>query len=347
VRTHVISEPGFAAETSAFLDRIGPRRGIGDYATLRAARDEPPDPAVSGSRDPAVPAVDLYLPLRGGAAHARLYQPGAAQPGAAQPGAAQPGAAQPGAAQPGAAQPGAGQPGAGRSGPLLLWLHGGGFIGGAAADIEFACSRIAHQAGLTVVSLDYRLAPEDPYPAALHDTCDAIRWLAEHGALIGGDGRVAAGGQSAGAALVAGSCLLVRDEGGPVLARQILCYPVLDFGQDTESAREFDGVFLSVKPGGWAETQYLAGQPVTQYAAPLRAETLAGLPPALIIGAGRDPLRDDARAYARRLGADGVDVSHVEYAGTMHAFLNFSGVLSAARHATDLIAADLTQTFAP
>lgn len=156
---------------------------------------------------------------------------------------------------------------------------------------------------------------------------------------------MAAGGQSAGAALVAGSCLLARDEGGPGPVCQILCYPLLDFGQDTESAREFDGVFLSVKPGGWAETQYLAGQPVTPYAAPLRAGTLAGLPTALIIGAGRDPLRDDARRYAHRLAADGVDVSHVEYADTMHAFLNFSGVLSAGRHAIDLIAADLARTF--
>lgn len=309
--TRIVSEPGFAEETSAFLDRLGPEQDISDQAGLRAARAEPSDPAISGSADPAVPAVDLYLPLRGGPTPARLYQPPAAR----------------------------------RPGPLLLWLHGGGFIGGAAADIEFVCSRLARLAAITVVSLDYRLAPEHPYPAALHDTRDAINWLTGHGSLIGGDGRVAAGGQSAGAALVAGACLLARDEGGPAPVRQILCYPVLDFGQDTESAREFDGVFLSVKPGDWAETQYLAGQPVTPYAAPLRAGTLAGLPPALIIGAGRDPLRDDARGYAHRLAADGVAVSHVEYAGTMHAFLNFAGVLSAGRHAIGLIAADLTATF--
>ncbi|HKA99083.1 MAG TPA: alpha/beta hydrolase [Streptosporangiaceae bacterium] len=310
--TLLVSEPGFAAETAALLDRIGPTSEITDYETLLAARAEAPDPELSLRRDPAVQAADLYLPVRGGPVLVRVYQP----------------------------------PPAGTPRPLLLWLHGGGFIGGSVSDIEYACSRLACLAGLTVVSLEYRLAPEHPFPAALHDTYDAIRWLTGHGGVVGGDGRVAAGGQSAGAALVAGACLLARDEGGPAVARQVLCYPSLDFGQDTQSARQFDGVFLTIKPGGWAESGYLAGQPITPYAAPLRAATLAGLPPALVIGAGRDPLRDDARAYAARLDADGVDVTHIEYADTMHAFLNFCGVLSAGRHAVELIATDLTRTFA-
>ena len=142
---------------------------------------------------------------------------------------------------------------------------------------------------------------------------------------------------------MAGACLKARDEGGPALARQVLCYPVLDFGQDTESVRLYDGVFLSIKAGNWPETQYLAGQEATPYAAPLRAFTLAGLPPALLIGAGRDPLRDDARSYATRLAKDGVPVQHVEYAQTMHGFMNFCGVLSAGDHAIELIAADLRQ----
>ena len=229
--------------------------------------------------------------------------------------------------------------------PCLVWLHGGGFIGGSVTDIDHVCSRLARLAGVAVVSLEYRLAPEHPYPAALHDTYDVLGWLAEHGAALGGDGRVAAGGQSAGAALVAGACLLARGQRGLAAAYQVLCYPVLDFGQDTESARQFDGIFHSLKPG-WASDQYLAGQPVTPYAAPLRAGSLAGLPPALVIGAGRDPLRDDARAYAARLDGAGVAVTHVEYAGTMHAFLNFCGVLSAGDHAIELIATELTRTLA-
>lgn len=105
-------------------------------------------------------------------------------------------------------------------------------------------------------------------------------------------------------------------------------------------------MFLDITPGRWPETQYLAGQPVTPYAAPLRASSLTRLPPALVIGAARDPLRDDARAYAARLDADGVDVTHLEYVGTMHAFLNFCGVLSAGDHVIQLIAAELTRRFA-
>jgi acetyl esterase len=310
MKTRVVDEPGFAAETEAFLSQLGPAAPISDYSALLAARAEPAEVALSGEPDPAVLIADLYLPARHGPVGVRWYR----------------------------ARTAAGP------GPVLLWLHGGGFIGGSVADIDHACSRLARLAGVTVVSLEYRLAPEHPYPAALHDTYDALRWLADHGASLGGDGRVAAGGQSAGAALVAGACLLARDQHGPAPACQVLCYPSLDFEQDTESARQFDGVFHSIKPG-WPTDQYLAGQPVTPYAAPLRAMTLAGLPPALLIGAGRDPLRDDARDYAARLGADGVTVTHVEYADTMHAFLNFCGVLSAGDHAIELIAAKLARRF--
>jgi len=311
IKHSLIDEPGFAGETSAFLARMAAPAGGG---VPPAARAKPPDPAVSGQPDPGVLVADLYLPARGGPVLARVYR-AADVP---------------------------------EPRPVLLWLHGGGFVAGSVYDLDHVCSRIARLAEVTVASLEYRLAPEHPFPAALHDTYDALCWLAEHGALLGGDGRLAAGGQSAGAALAAGASLMARDAGGPgapALARQILCYPALDFGQDTESVRLFNGVFLTIEPGGFVEKQYLAGQEPTAYAAPLRAESLAGLPPALVVGAGRDPLRDDARSYAARLDADGVDVTHVEYAGTMHGFLNFCGVLSAGDHAIDLIASDLRQAF--
>jgi len=306
--THVVSEPGFAAETDAFLVRLGPVTPLSGYPSLLAARAEPPDLELAGHPDPSVDIADLYLPARHGPVGARWYRDRSAAVPA----------------------------------PVLLWLHGGGFIGGMVADIDHVCSRLARLTGFAVLSLEYRVAPEHPYPAALLDTADAVRWLAAHSAALGGDGRVAAGGQSAGATLVAGACLLARDQCTAAPRYQVLCYPRLEFGQRTESAREFDGVFHSVKPG-WAQEQYLAGQPVTQYAAPLRAESLAGLPPALMVAAGRDPLRDDARAYAARLSASDVDVTQVEYAGTMHAFLNFCGVLSAGDHAIELIAATLTE----
>src|SRR5579859_3511682 len=264
IKHSLVDEPEFAAETSAFLARLATSPGRG------AAPSGPPDPAVSGERDPAVRVADLYLPARGGPVLTRVYR----------------------------------SQDASSPRPLLVWLHGGGFVAGSVYDLDHVCSRLARLAEVTVASLEYRLAPEHPFPAALHDTCDALGWLAEHGETLGGDGRLAAGGQSAGAALVAGAALMARDNGGPILTTQVLCYPALDFGQDTESVRLFNGVFLTIEPGGWIEKQYLSGQEPTPYSAPLRAASLAGLPPAVIIGAGRDPLRDDARHYARRLAAE-------------------------------------------
>ena len=262
---------------------------------------EPPD-----EPDPAVDIVDLHLPVRGGPVPVRVYR----TPGH-------------------------------RPRPLVLWLHGGGFVGGSVADLDHPCSRMAKGAGVTLVSLEYRLAPANPFPAALHDTVDAIGWLRRHGELLGGNGALAAGGQSAGANLVAAACLMLRDAGEPTVDRQVLCYPVLDFNQDTDSTRRFNGVFHTVRPGDRYDRQYLGDLPVTPYAAPLRASTLAKLPPALVVGAGRDPLRDDARAYADRLDAEGIDVTYVEYAETMHAILNFCPDLSAGRHLIDLVAAEL------
>jgi acetyl esterase len=257
--------------------------------------------------DPAVDIAELCLPLRGGPVPVRVYRTSGPE-----------------------------------TRPLVLWLHGGGFVGGSVADLDYPCSRIANAAGVTLVSLEYRLAPAHPFPAALHDTYDAIGCLRRHGAALGGDGRLAAGGQSAGANLVAAACLMKRDTGEPGVDRQVLCYPVLDFHQDTESTRLFNGVFHTVQPGDRYDRQYLGDLPITAYAAPLRAASLAGLPPALIVGAGRDPLRDDARAYAERLDTHGVEVTYVEYADTMHAILNFAEDLSAGRHLIDLVAAHLT-----
>jgi acetyl esterase len=139
---------------------------------------------------------------------------------------------------------------------------------------------------------------------------------------------------------------MARDQGGPALTRQVLCYPNLDFGQDNESVRLFNGVQITIGPDSFPQAAYLAGQEPDAYAAPLRAEVLAGLPPALLIGAGRDPLRDDAREYARRLDAEGVPVAHVEYAGVVHGFLNACGVLSAGDHAIDVMAAELREAHA-
>ncbi|GAA0593283.1 alpha/beta hydrolase [Kribbella sandramycini] len=261
-----------------------------------------PDPELAGPRDPRATTQDLQIELAGRSLEARLHRSAAPR------------------------------------GPVLLWLHGGGFVGGHFRDIEYATSRFAALGNRTVVSLNYRLAPENPYPAGLDDVLDTLAWIRANLT----DGPIAVGGQSAGAALAAGACLVARDNGLPMPAQQILCYPSLDLDQDTESYRLFDGTFLSIAPGRWSSAQYFPPDPPVG-ALPLRAHSLGGLPPALILAAGRDPLRDDARRYAERLIQDGVPARLVEYADTMHAFLNFPGVLSAGRHAVELIGAELRQ----
>lgn len=316
MRAEFRQDPRYLDESAALLARLGSGgEGPIDHAALVAARAEPFDADLTGVAEPVRIRADLYLPSRGGPLRVRLYRD-TIEPH-----------------------------------PLLLWLHGGGFVGGATDDIDVACAGLARRAGVGVVSLDYRLAPEHPFPAALEDTYDALSWLDAHGAALGGDGRTAAGGQSAGANLVAAACLMARDvdargDAAPRVERQVLCYPFLDFRYDSESHRLFEGVFLTRSRSQWYDAQYLAGQPITPYAAPLRAESLAGLPPALILGAGHDPLRDDARKFAARLDEAGVPVAHLEYADTMHAFLNFPGVLSVAWDALDDIAADLRAAFA-
>jgi len=308
----IVELPAFKDETDALLERFaaepaGPE--LDPYEALLLDRQELPDPDLAGERDSRTSAEDLTIDLPDRSLHARVYR-FAVQPR-----------------------------------PLVLWLHGGGFIGGDLRDIEYAAAGIAAAGNVTVVSLNYRLAPEDPFPAGLHDVRDTLEWLRDHAADLNGDGRIAVGGQSAGAALAAGACLLARDEGHPLPDRQILCYPSLDHDQDTESFRLFDGTFLSIAANRWSSLPYFPDGEIPATAVPLRAETLAGLPPALLLAAGRDPLRDDARNYARRLAEYGVPNRLVEYADTMHAFLNFPAVLSAGRHAVELIGADLRSAF--
>lgn len=305
--SEVVDDPRFATETDALLARFAaaPHDESDPYEALLRDRDELPDPELAGLPDPAVKTEDLQLDVPGRTLRARVYR------------------------------------GTDESRPIVLWLHGGGFIGGDLRDIEYATSGIAKHGNVIVVSLNYRLAPEDPFPAALDDVVEALDWLREHASELGGDGRVVIGGQSAGGALAAGACLVARDHGLPLPDRQVLCYPSLDDGQDTESFRLYDGVFHSIAPGGWGDSQYFPAGDLPATAVPLRAEDLSGLPPALILAAGRDPLRDDARNYATRLAAAGVPAELVEYADTMHAFLNFPAVLSAGRHAVERIGRDL------
>ena len=310
--SRVISQPEFRDQTGSFLELIGSQEGPIGYQELVASRAEAPDPSLAGVPEAVKVRTDLLLPLPGRPLRVRLYREVTETPR-----------------------------------PLLLWLHGGGFVGGTLEDVDVACTGLARRAHLNVISLEYRLAPEHSFPAALHDTYDTLSWLREHGAALGGDGQILAGGQSSGANLVAATCLRTRDLGAPQVARQVLCYPPLDFSGDSEAHRRFDGVLLTRSGMDWYQQQYLAGQAITPYAAPLTAPSLAGLPPALILGAGLDPLRDDARRYAQRLLDEGVQATYLEYDQTPHAFLNFPGALSAAWQAIQDIADHLTTFYGP
>ena len=301
----VVRDDQFDRETAAFVSGGDAPDEPLTFEWLVASRTSRADADVAGSLEPVTLRADVVLPRPEQPIHARLYRHTPAPPQ-----------------------------------PLLLWLHGGGFVGGTLDDIDVACAGLARRTGMTVVSLDYRLAPEHPFPAALNDTYDALVWLQEHGEAFRGDGMLFAGGQSAGANLVAAACLVARDRGRPRIDGQILCYPWLDLGSDSESHRLFDDDFTR-RTDVWFAAQYLAGQDVTPYAAPLTAADLTGLPPALILGAGRDGVRDDARRYARRLQESGCDVSYVEYEDAPHAFLNFPGALSVAWRAMDDIAGHL------
>lgn len=286
------------AEADALLAELGPPGGPIDHPTLVASRSEPPEPRYAGEPADVSAVADMTLALATGPTRVRVYRDGEPRPL-----------------------------------PLLLWLHGGGWVGGSLDDIDAACRALVAAAPVVVVSLDYRLAPEHPYPAALDDTYAALEWLSRHGGVLGGDGRVAAGGQSAGANLVAAACLLARDRGGPEVMRQVLCYPSLDADTHAESYRLFDGVLHTRAGLEWSLAQYLGDAPVNELVAPLRASSLAGLPPALILAAGRDMLRDDARRYHTRLDAEGTPSTLIEYPEAIHAFLNFPGLLSVAQTA--------------
>jgi len=190
------------------------------------------------------------------------------------------------------------------------------------------CARLALRSEVIVVAVDYRLAPEHKFPAAVEDCFAAYRWLRSHAAELGADpARVAVAGDSAGGNLSAVVSQLAAQAGVPVPTCQVLIYPAVDFGLDTESHRELaDGHVIPRDRIEWYTEQYLpAGADRNDpRASPLHAKDLAGQPPALIVTAGFDPLRDDGRLYAERLRAAGVDVVHHEYPGQIHAFVSLT-----------------------
>ena len=206
----------------------------------------------------------------------------------------------------------------------MLAIHGGGFIIGSVEAEHAGSALMALGAGAVVVSVEYRLAPEHPYPAALHDCYAALTWLhAETGALGVDPSRVAVAGASAGGGLAAATALFARDRGGPALCFQMLQIPELDDRLDTPSMRAFTDTPLWSRPlavKSWAAyLGELAGSPdVPAHAAPARAEDLSGLPPAYVSTAENDPLRDEGITYALRMLQAGVSVELHQFPGTFH-----------------------------
>ncbi|HLX87388.1 MAG TPA: alpha/beta hydrolase [Acidimicrobiales bacterium] len=207
-------------------------------------------------------------------------------------------------------------------GGVLLFLHGGGYVIGDLYIEEQRCLTLASAGQCLVVSVDYALAPEQPYPAALDDALAGLAWVAAHAGELGADAsRLGVGGSSAGAGLAAAVCLAARDRGGPAIAFQLLVYPMLDDRLDTPSQIASTGMALIDRVAlGQAWSHYLGGRPADAYAAPARAEDLSGLPPAYVLAAEHDPLRDEDLAYARRLVESGVPTELHLYPGTFHGF---------------------------
>jgi acetyl esterase len=210
--------------------------------------------------------------------------------------------------------------------PTLVWMHGGGWVIGSIASTDATARSLANAAGCAVVSVEYRLAPETKHPGPLADCYFAFLWAAIGGAERGLDPeRVAIGGASAGGNLAAALALRLRNRKGPRPCFQLLVYPVTDSRMDTPSYEENgEGYGLSRKSMAWYWEQYLAvpDHADDPYAAPMRAESLTGLPPALVLTAEYDPLRDEGEAYAARMQADGVPVACTRYPGMVHGFFN-------------------------
>jgi acetyl esterase len=208
--------------------------------------------------------------------------------------------------------------------PVLVYGHGGGFVFCDLDSHDDLCRNIANRIPAVVISVDYRLAPENPWPAAAEDFYAATRWAVDNAGVLGGDAsRVAVSGDSAGGNLAAVGALMARDRGGPSLAGQLLIYPVIAADFDNESYRLFGKGFYNPKPAmQWYWDQYVpaAADRDHPYASPLRAD-LAGLPPAIVVVAGHDPLRDEALAYADALAAANVPTVRCLFDGAIHGFL--------------------------
>jgi acetyl esterase len=288
------------------LGSVPPDVARASYTASRRALQPPPAPVHA--------VTDLLIPRPGMPLRARLYQ------GAA-----------------------------GQAQPCLMFLHGGGWVLGSIESHESLCCHLARQAGCAVLSVDYRLAPEHPYPAALEDSIRALGWLAANAPGLGIDAaRLAVGGDSAGGNLAAVLALLGRDGTVPPSLFQLLFYPATDLTQEhADDAGMAEAISLTAQAMRYFIGHYTPDATVRRdwRASPLRAQTLAGAPPAFVLTCGHDPLHNEGRAYAARLEREDVAVTSLHLSDQVHGILNLGGAVTAAGMVLDLAAAALRHAF--
>ena len=233
--------------------------------------------------------------------------------------------------------------------PVLSWFHGGGWVLGNLDTADATPRHLAVEAGCVVVSVDYRLAPEAKFPVPFDDCYAATEWIVQNSASINADpNKLAVGGDSAGGNLAAAVALKARDQRGPSLALQLLVYPVIARDFNTGSYRQNgEGYSLTTDAMKWFWDHYLSNEAdaTNPYAVPSAAKNLNGLPPALVITAEFDPLRDEGEAYAQRLKAAGVATTSSRYDGMLHGFFGMPAVIDKGKQAISEASSALRAAF--
>ncbi|MFI2229262.1 alpha/beta hydrolase [Nocardia testacea] len=289
----------------AQANRAGPLHRLGVEAARRALEsiERPAGPQMRSVRDATVAGPHGPIPVR-------IYRPAAAPP---------------------------------ENAPALVWFHGGGMIMGSLRSFDRLARDIADATGAVVCNVDYRLAPEHRYPVANDEAYAALLWLTDNAAGWGVDpARIGVGGDSAGGSLATATTLRSRDENGPAIAQQVLFYPGIERRTDRPSMREFgDSPFLTATDIDWMKNLYLGDDPASDdaYGVPALADSLAGLPPAILAVGYGDPLRDAVEAYGDRLRAAGVPTAQLRYPGMGHGFAMQAPSVARARAAISEVGA--------
>ncbi len=280
------------AELQALLDGMPAGAALDEIPVAELRQRGFPLPLDPGA--PTVQIVNITLATPDGALPLRIYRPRAASPL-----------------------------------PVLVYFHGGGFVLGSIDSHDALARNLSSGADCLVVSVGYRLAPEHRYPAAADDCAAAVTWVHGHAGEIGADAsRIAVGGDSAGGNLAAVAALRSRDEHGPTITAQLLIYPVTQMRAPVQGSlvSNGEGYFLQARAVAWFDDMYLGDSDThgLAYASPLLAPSLSGLPPALVITAEFDPLRDQGEHYAQRLRQAGVSVRLIRYDGAIHGFFGMA-----------------------